>query len=327
MIGNQALAALLGFCAALKGILLGPLTDAEVERLMERLRDAVMETCLAMTIFREEFNIGFVALFVTLLFAKAFHWLLQDRVARMPAQADAAAAGVGVGGGGGAVRAFHTRTLALTVLLFAADTAMLEHCLRATLREGPSMLLLFGFEYLLLASVTLSTFLKYLLHTADRHAMRGAWEAKSVYVFYVELVTDLLQLFVYTLFFMIVFVHYGLPLHLIRDLYATFRNFRQRLADFVRYRRATSNLGARFPDATPDEVAADTVCIICREDMESGAPGAARPKKLACGHVFHLGCLRSWLERQATCPTCRAAVAPAASSPGCYRLLSAHAPH
>lgn len=39
-----------------------------------------METCLAMTIFREEFNVNFVAMFTILTFIKVFHWLVQDRV-------------------------------------------------------------------------------------------------------------------------------------------------------------------------------------------------------------------------------------------------------
>lgn len=30
-----------------------------------------------------------------------------------------------------------------------------------------------------------------------------------------------------------------------------------------------------------------------------------RPKKLPCGHILHFSCLRSWLERQQVCPTCR----------------------
>lgn len=38
------------------------------------------ETCLAMTIFRDEFDIQFVIVFTTLLFLKIFHWLCQDRV-------------------------------------------------------------------------------------------------------------------------------------------------------------------------------------------------------------------------------------------------------
>ena len=47
----------------------------------------------------------------------------------------------------------------------------------------------------------------------------------------------------------------------------------------------------------------DATCIICREEMTTA-------KKLICGHLFHVNCLRSWLERQHTCPTCRALVVP-----------------
>lgn len=28
-------------------------------------------------------------------------------------------------------------------------------------------------------------------------------------------------------------------------------------------------------------------------------------KKLPCNHIFHTTCLRSWFQRQQTCPTCR----------------------
>ena len=39
-----------------------------------------------------------------------------------------------------------------------------------------------------------------------------------MYVFYLELVTDMLHLLVYVIFFIIVFTNYGLPLHLVRLL-------------------------------------------------------------------------------------------------------------
>ncbi|KTF88044.1 hypothetical protein cypCar_00029136, partial [Cyprinus carpio] len=55
-----------------------------------------------------------------------------------------------------------------------------------------------------------------------------------------------------------------------------------------------------YPDATPEDLqATDNVCIICREEMVTGA------KKLPCNHIFHSSCLRSWFQRQQTCPTCR----------------------
>ena len=75
----------------------------------------------------------------------------------------------------------------------------------------------------------------------------------------------------------------------VRDLYWTFRNFRNRVSDFLRYRRVTANMDQRFPDATAEDLArCDNVCIICREDMQP----ATRNKKLNCGHVFHMHCLR-----------------------------------
>lgn len=76
-------------------------------------------------------------------------------------------------------------------------------------------------------------------------------------------------------------------------------------------------MNSRYPDATAEEVAHAVDCIICREGMrpwsENGAgdraPGSqdqrTRAKKLPCGHVLHFACLRSWLERQQRCPTCR----------------------
>ena len=39
-------------------------------------------------------------------------------------------------------------------------------------------------------------------------------------------------------------------------------------------------------------------CCICLGDITKG-------KQLACSHVFHLGCLRTWLVEKAECPTCR----------------------
>lgn len=83
-------------------------------------------------------------------------------------------------------------------------------------------------------------------------------------------------------------------------------------------------MNARYPDATAEELERDGTCIICREEMQPWQPHEhqpgqrrstrtiiderQRPKKLPCGHVLHFGCLRSWLERQQVCPTCRSSV-------------------
>ncbi len=64
------------------------------------------------------------------------------------------------------------------------------------------------------ASAILSTACKYALSVVDA-ALEGRWEGKGTYVFYLELTTDMLHLFVYLVFFVIVFANYGLPLHLV----------------------------------------------------------------------------------------------------------------
>ncbi|MBA0713054.1 hypothetical protein Golax_012110 [Gossypium laxum] len=156
---------------------------------------------------------------------------------------------------------------------------------------------------MILATTTVSTFVKYVFYVSDM-LMEGQWEKKAIYTFYLELIRDLLHLSMYLCFFLVIFMNYGVPLHLIRELYETFRNFKIRVADYLRYRKITSNMNDRFPDATPEELSAsDATCIICREEMTLA-------KKLICGHLFHVHCLRSWLERQHTCPTCRALVVP-----------------
>ncbi len=120
-------------------------------------------------------------------------------------------------------------------------------------------------------------------------------------------------------------------------MYSTFRNFRNRVADFLRFRqvryravtaqtaRQTDAVTApcshvfvrvclvgrcskvpervhlrcailqvsarldRLPDASAEDLSrSDGVCIICREEMTASGTN----KKLFCGHVFHLHCLR-----------------------------------
>ncbi|KAJ5097627.1 hypothetical protein N7456_008348 [Penicillium angulare] len=161
------------------------------------------------------------------------------------------------------------------------------------------------------------------------------WEEKGRWVFYLDLLTDFVKLIVYLVFFAILLTFYGLPIHILRDVVVTIRSFGRRILDFLRYRNATRDMNERYPDATAEEVAREEVCIICREDMVSVEPAAGagegndqpaanaqrvpdrlRPKKLPCGHILHFACLRSWLERQQNCPTCRRPVFGPGSTQG-----------
>ncbi|XP_057777299.1 ERAD-associated E3 ubiquitin-protein ligase HRD1B-like [Salvia miltiorrhiza] len=274
-----------------KKIFLGSLREAEVERLNEQSWREVMEILFAITIFRQDFSVTFLAMVTALLLIKSLHWLAQKRVEYIETTPTVP-------------KLSHVRIVSFMVFLLLIDSIFLydsvEHLIET---RQASVALFFSFEYIILATTTLSTFVKYMFHVSDM-LMEGQWEKKAVCTFYLELIRDLLHLTLCMCFFLVIFLNYGVPLHLIRELYETFRNFRIRVADYIRYRKVTSNMKDRFPDATPDELSvSDATCIICREEMIAA-------KKLVCGHLFHVNCLRSWLERQNTCPTCRALVIP-----------------
>jgi len=309
-LANVAFALAFTLAKVVKTVFLGALRESEVERLHERTREAVMETCLAMTIFREEFNLRFVSLFASLLFLKAFHGLCKDRAEHMETAPR--------------VRAIDRfRITSFMVCLLLVDVAFVKFAIERVVAKGPSVVLLFGFEHVILASKMCVGFAKYFVTIVDR-AMDGNWQGKGAFVFYLELCADLVHLCVYVAFFSIIFAYYGLPIHLLRDVYVTFRQFKDRVAAFLRYRRVTANLDSRFPDATGEDLdlarGGEDTCVVCREKMktcqthadgsQTPMPKQMRAKKLPCSHAFHLHCLRSWLERQQACPTCRASVLP-----------------
>lgn len=296
-------------------IFFGPLRATEVERLYDRTWYFLTESLLAFTIFRDDFDAAFVCLFGGLLFVKSFHWILADRVEAMDQQPYP-----------GPPKLFHIRTLALFNLLAMVDVVMAASMAEVILHEGVDGLVLFVSEYAILLASLLNSWLKYLISVYDlyRASRQGGdeappWENKSMYIFYVELLTDFLKLTTYLAFFLTVLTYYGLPLNIIRDVFLTARSFVGRVRDLLRYRAATRDMDHRYPDALPAEMEAmgDRTCIICREEMVlGGAAGAGAvaggpnttPKKLPCGHIFHFHCLRSWLERQQSCPTCRRTV-------------------
>lgn len=56
-----------------------------------------------------------------------------------------------------------------------------------------------------------------------------------------------------------------------------------------------------FTIKNKDEPSSDDLdCTICQEDLCQ-----EKVSSLPCGHMFHKKCIRTWLRRKATCPTCR----------------------
>lgn len=376
----------------LQRLFYGQLRPIEVEQLYEKAWFAITETCLAMTIFREEVGGWFLVMFVCLLIGKVWGWIGEGRVEILEQQPPSNP------------RLFHARLSVSLLISTVFDIFMLRYSINTVLRHArPNMMVMFAFEFAVLSITSVSTAARYAisLHEArvishqikvrraqmrrERESERTrttseqavsdeptandtaaqddidsldvdvpGWEEKGRWVFYLDLATgnllkfewwsiltdreipDFFKLVLYLTFFFVLCMFYGMPIHIIRDVALTIRSFYKRITDFVRYRQATRDMNERYPDATAEEVAHEDVCIICREDMKAwqqeqqqqqppqNAPGTQqaenagaapaapsavderlRPKKLPCGHILHFACLRSWLERQQNCPTCR----------------------
>uniref|UniRef100_A0A4W6FUI6 RING-type E3 ubiquitin transferase n=1 Tax=Lates calcarifer TaxID=8187 RepID=A0A4W6FUI6_LATCA len=270
----------------MRKVFFGQLRAAEMEHLIERSWYAVTETCLAFTVFRDDFSPRFVALFTLLLFLKCFHWLAEDRVDFMERSPNIS-------------WVFHLRVLSLMGLLGVLDFLFVNHACHSIITRGASVQLVFGFEYAILLTMVLTTFIKYVLHTVDLQS-ENPWDNKAVYMLYTELFTGFIKVLLYIAFMTIMIKVHTFPLFAIRPMYLAMRQFKKAVTDAIMSRRAIRNMNTLYPDATPEDLqASDNVCIICREEMVTGA------KKLPCNHIFHSSCLRSWFQRQQTCPTCR----------------------
>lgn len=342
----------------LQRLCFGPLRPVEIEQLYERAWFAVTETCLAMTIFREEVGAFFLVMFTALVTGKVWGWIGEGRVEVLEQQPPANP------------RLFHTRLSISLLLSVIYDTWLLIYAVNTVVQQArPTMMVMFLFEFAVLAVGSFHTGCRYIVSLIEQRVVKTqthqrleerrrqireeraailqrreagespedeelpseddvdemdievpGWESKGQWVLTLDLIADFIKLGIYTAFFCVLFTFYGLPIHIIRDWFMTTRSFLKRLGALIRYRQALRDMD-QYPDATPEELDRENTCIICREEMHPWDPADAgqvertRAKKLPCGHVLHFGCLKSWLERQQVCPTCRRPVAREGNQP------------
>ena len=135
---------------ALQRLFYGPLRPIEVEQLYEKAWFAVTETCLAMTIFREEVGGWFLVMFVCLLIGKVWGWIGEGRVEILEQQPPSNP------------RLFHARlsiSLAISTLF---DIFVLRYSINTVLLHArPNMMVMFAFEFAVLTITSLSTAARY----------------------------------------------------------------------------------------------------------------------------------------------------------------------
>uniref|UniRef100_A0A8C5FV02 Autocrine motility factor receptor n=1 Tax=Gadus morhua TaxID=8049 RepID=A0A8C5FV02_GADMO len=160
------------------------------------------------------------------------------------------------------------------------------------------------FEYCLLVTVrTGHVIMRYSIHLWDLNHP-GTWESKGTYVYYTDFIMELAMLFLDLMhhIHMLLFGNIWLSmasLVIFMQLRYLFHEVQRRIRRHKNYLRVIDNMEARFAVATEEELAVNNDdCAICWDAMVTA-------RKLPCGHLFHNSCLRSWLEQDTSCPTCR----------------------
>jgi E3 ubiquitin-protein ligase synoviolin len=172
---NLILFIIASFMFGLQRIFYGPLRPIEIEQLYEKAWFAVTETCLAMTIFREEVGAWFLVMFVALLAGKVWGWIGEGRVEVLEQQPPENP------------RLVHTRLSLSLSLSLAYDLYILAYTIRTVIQQArPNMMVMFLFEFAILATSSSSTALRYCISLVDARivkqqtAERLEWRRREV---------------------------------------------------------------------------------------------------------------------------------------------------
>ena len=150
ILSNLVLLVMGSLLVGLQHILYGPLRPIETEQLYEKAWFAVTETCLAMTIFREDLGVWFVVMFVTLLVAKVWGWIGEGRLEILEQQPPENP------------RLFHARLSTSLFLSMLFNVWLLSYSVDTVRRtKSANMMIMFAFEFALLNVSSLSTLVRY----------------------------------------------------------------------------------------------------------------------------------------------------------------------
>lgn len=145
----------------LQRLCFGALRPVEVEQLYEKAWFAVTETCLAMTVFREEVGAFFLVMFTALITGKVWGWIGEGRVEVLEQQPPANP------------RLFHTRLVVSLVTSIVYNCWLLSYCINTVIATAkPTMMVMFLFEFAVLAVASMHTGLRYVISLVETSVVK-----------------------------------------------------------------------------------------------------------------------------------------------------------
>uniref|UniRef100_A0A8C2BTX1 E3 ubiquitin-protein ligase AMFR n=1 Tax=Cyprinus carpio TaxID=7962 RepID=A0A8C2BTX1_CYPCA len=197
----------------------------------------------------------------------------------------------------------HVRVLALLASVLACCGGLAVLCALVGHLHSMHTVAFMAAECLLVTVRTGHVIIRYSIHLWDLNH-EGTWENKSSNIYYTDFSMELtilcldLMHHIHMLLFGNIWLSMA-SLVIFMQLRYLFHEVQRRIRRHKNYLRVIDNMESRFAVATSDELLANNDdCAICWDSMTTA-------RKLPCGHLFHNSCLRSWLEQDTSCPTCR----------------------
>lgn len=145
----------------LQRLCFGALRPVEVEQLYEKAWFAITETCLAMTVFREEVGAFFIVMFTALITGKVWGWIGEGRVEVFEQQPPANP------------RLFHARLVVSLLSSIIYNSWLLSYCINTVIAQAkPTMMVMFLFEFAVLAVGSLHTGLRYVISLVEASVVK-----------------------------------------------------------------------------------------------------------------------------------------------------------
>jgi autocrine motility factor receptor len=306
ILGNMTFASLLLFYKGVLYLFFGPITLAETQKMWQRLVNYMVFNLLAVSAILDP-RMDVVLKWGSWLFLMASMRLMCD-LARNRFK-------VLITYTPNAAWWIHGKIVMLLCLLMMADVAVFSWAMHIRDEFTKDQLFLVVSECFSLSVVAMGALIKYLIYYIDMIHFSGQWDHRGSYSYYTDLFSKSIILMVSLIYYATILHLHGVSLNIFFDILIIIRlvvivvSLRTKFIAYQNYRQLSNQIATMYKPLGPQEIEQyNDSCAICRDPMTSAL-------RLPCGHIFHTPCLRSWLEHNHNCPTCRFALIPQNPAP------------